>query len=271
MASEAPSKTASGADGGDAGQDKSARGRSEGSRAGSGKDGKAKGDSAVEAGGKADAGADARSSDSSSARPRRGKQGTPVKNDDGGGIGQSGGTSQTGLLLGAAAAGVAIGLIANLGRKAAVQAPTLLAGDWDAALAAEHRATLKLFDALEATGGTNGPRRTILLMQLKHALAKHALEEENAIYPALREAGQTEEADRLNGEHGYVKQYLYELEKMPKDGPGFRAKLAEFRAAIEAHMRDEEDRIFPRLKAGLDAAANKKLTALMNKEGFKLA
>jgi hemerythrin-like domain-containing protein len=162
-------------------------------------------------------------------------------------------------------------LVANLGRKAAVQAPTVLAGDWDEALKAEHAATLKLFDALEATTEKNTTKRSMLLMQLKHALAKHALEEENAVYPALREAGQVSDADQLNGEHGYVKQYLYDLENMPKESPAFVAKLREFRSHIEKHIREEEDQIFPQLKAKLSPEKNKALTALMNKEGFKLA
>ena len=165
----------------------------------------------------------------------------------------------------------ALVVLAMIGLKIAVQAPTALAGDWDQALAAEHQATLALFDALEATDETNTTRRSILLAQLKHALAKHALEEENVIYPALREAGEAEGADALNAEHGYVKQYLYELENMSNDSREFLAKVRDFRADIEAHMREEENVLFPRLKAGLDDARNKRLTLAMNKEGFKLA
>lgn len=180
-------------------------------------------------------------------------------------------SGSTGAIIGAAAAGVAVGLVANLGRKAAVQAPTMMAGDWDEALKAEHEATLKLFDALESTTEKNTTKRSMLLMQLKHALAKHALQEENAVYPALREAGQVGDADQLNGEHGYVKQYLYDLENMPKESPAFVAKLREFRTHIEKHMREEENQIFPQLKAKLSPEKNKALTALMNKEGFKLA
>ncbi len=176
-----------------------------------------------------------------------------------------------GALAGAATAGVALGVLAMLGRKAVVQAPTALAGDWDVALAAEHKATLKLFDALQATDDRATTKRSILLAQLKHALAKHALEEENVIYPALREAGEVAGADELNAEHGYVKQYLYELENMPNDDAAFLATVAKFRADIEDHMREEETELFPRLKAKLDAAKNKQLTVAMNKEGFKLA
>ena len=174
-------------------------------------------------------------------------------------------------MLGAAAAGLAVGLAANVARKFAVQAPTMLAGPWDEALAAEHQLTLKVFDAIEATTERNTTKRAALLMNLKHMLAKHAMEEENVIYPALREAGQIEEADHLNNDHGYVKQYLYELTGLPKDSPAWIAKVRQFRTDIEKHMREEENTLFPRLKGQLSPEKNKELTGQMNKEGLKLA
>lgn len=184
---------------------------------------------------------------------------------------RKGGLSNFTVLAGATAAGAALGVLAMIGRKAAVQAPTYLAGNWADALAAEHAATLKIFDALEATDSSNTTKRSILLTQMKHALAKHALQEENAVYPSLREHGMVEGADELNAEHGYVKQYLYELENLPKDSSEFLPKLAKFRADIEDHMREEEQDLFPKLRGKLSEEGNKKLTNLMNKEGFKLA
>ncbi len=176
-----------------------------------------------------------------------------------------------GAIAGAVAGGAALGVLAMLGRKAAVQSPTMLAGDWMDGLIAEHRMVLKLFDALEATDDNAAGRRTMLLTQIKHALAKHALEEENVIYPALREAGKVEQADELTREHGYVKQYLYDLENMPNTSPAFLEKVRKFRADIEDHIHDEEDNLFPALRAQSDEAKNKHLTVAMNKEGFKLA
>ena len=61
----------------------------------------------------------------------------------------------TGALIAAGAAGLAVGLAANVARKFAVQAPTMLAGDWDEALKAEHQLTLKVFDVIEATTEKN--------------------------------------------------------------------------------------------------------------------
>lgn len=177
----------------------------------------------------------------------------------------------TGALVGVAAAGLAVGLAANVARKFAVQASTIFAGDWDQALAAEHQLTLKVFDALQATTEANTVKRGALLANLKHMLSKHAIEEENVIYPALREAGEIDAADELNKEHGYVKQYLYELTELPKNSIDFLPKVEKFRIDIEAHMREEENEFFPRLKGKLSPEKNKELTAQMNKEGLKLA
>ncbi len=192
----------------------------------------------------------------------RGKSGQQKRDGD---------SSSSTALWGAAAAGVAVGVAAMIGRKAAVQAPTALAGDWDVALAAEHKAVIKIFDALEDTTSKNTTKRTMMLTKMKHALAKHALQEENTIYPALRDAGKTEEADGLNKDHGYVKQYLYELDNCPKDSDTFLSILRRFRTDLEKHVREEEDVLFPGLKAQLSPEANKKLTFAMNREGFKLA
>jgi hemerythrin-like domain-containing protein len=170
-----------------------------------------------------------------------------------------------------AAAGLALGLTANLFRKAAVQGPTVLAGNWDVALAAEHAAALKIFDLIEQTSDDATRRRATLLAQLKHAVGKHAFQEENVIYAMMRDHGLTEAADHLNHEHGYVKQYFFELTEMEKNDPAWLPKVREFRAMIEEHMREEESELFPRLRSQLSGEQNKHVTAAMNKEGLKLA
>jgi hemerythrin superfamily protein len=180
-------------------------------------------------------------------------------------------TGRAAGLVGVAAAGVVTGLAANLARKAIVQAPSALAGDWLEALKVEHRLALGLFDLLQATGNEEPSKRSALLVQLKHALGKHAFTEENVIYPALRSWGDKADADKLNHDHGYVKQYLYELEDMDNASPAFLEKVAAFRADLEAHIEEEEAAIFPPLHAALGDAGNAKVTALANKEGFKLA
>ena len=191
--------------------------------------------------------------------------------------GQSGGSafgwssSQTGAIAAAAVAGAAVGLAANFGRKFLVQGLAAAQGDWADALEAEHKATLAVFDKIEATSDNQTMMRSHLLTKLKYALSKHALQEENVIYPALRQANNAHDADALNAEHGYVKTYLYELENMANDSPEWLARVRDFRSMIEEHMRMEEDEVFPALRNQMSEEQNAKLSAMMNKEGMKLA
>ena len=173
-----------------------------------------------------------------------------------------------GPIIGAAIAGAAFGIAANFGRKFMTQAMSGMAGDWDEVLATEHDMTLALFDKMLATDPSQTFKRTMLVKQLTHALDKHAHQEENVVYPALREAGQKVEADQLNGEHGYVKTYLYELNQMPADDPFWLEKVREFRGLIAEHAKMEEEQVFPALKEGLDEDMNARITSLMNRDGF---
>jgi hemerythrin superfamily protein len=180
------------------------------------------------------------------------------------------GFPQAGIIAAAAMAGAAVGFAASFGRRFALQnfAPT---ADWLDALTGEHRATLALFDRLAATDDSQLLARSHLLSKLKVALGRHALAEENAVYPALRDANSAHDADALNAEHGYVKTYLYELDNMPAAGQAWRDKLRAFRALLEEHIRMEEDEVFPGLRIALGEEGNRKLSAAVQREGMKLA
>lgn len=176
--------------------------------------------------------------------------------------------SQTGFLAAAAVAGAAVGLAANYGRKMVVQG---LSSDWQEMLEAEHTQVRGLFAKLEATEDGQTWVRAYCLTRIKNALGKHALQEENVLYPALREANEAHDADALNGEHGYIKTYLYELDTMPKEGPAWLAKARELRAMLEEHMKMEEEEVFPRFRASLSEEQSARITAAMQREGMKLA
>jgi hypothetical protein len=181
------------------------------------------------------------------------------------------GSGNTGVLMGAALAGAAVGIAANVGRKLFVQFTSGATGDWFDALKTEHAMTLAIFDKIEATDDSQGMARSGLLTKLKYALDKHAHQEENVIYPALRQANSAHDADALNSEHGYVKTYLYELETIPNTSPEWLARVRDFRAMIEEHMRMEEDEVFPAFQKMMTPEQNARITSLMNKEGFKVA
>jgi hemerythrin-like domain-containing protein len=199
----------------------------------------------------------------------RSKSNDGAKSRDEAGFGL--GSGNTGVLVGAAIAGAAVGIAANVGRKLFVQFTSGATGDWFDALKTEHAMTLAIFDKIEATDDTQGITRANLLMKLKYALDKHAHQEENVVYPALRQANSAHDADALTSEHGYVKTYLYELETIPNTSPEWLARVRDFRAMIQEHMRMEEDEVFPAFQKMMTPEQNARITSLMNKEGFKVA
>ena len=176
-----------------------------------------------------------------------------------------------GPLLGAALAGAAIGFAANYGRKFMMQGLEAAAGDWDQILAAEHERALGIFDKMLATDETQTWKRSMLLMKLTHALDKHAHQEEMVVYPALREANQATDADHLEGEHGYIKTFIYELKNMGSDAPNWLEKVREFRALVAEHAHMEEEQVFPAFKQSMSTEQNAKITSLVNADGFWMA
>jgi len=188
----------------------------------------------------------------------------PSRDDSAFSWGKNGG----GALFGAALAGAAFGLAANFGRKLLTQGMSAASGDWDEVLATEHDMTMAIFDKMLATDSTQTFKRKMLLMKLTHALDKHAHEEEMVVYPALREANEAHDADLLEGEHGYVKTFIYELNQIGTDAPNWLEKVREFRALVHKHAHMEEEEVFPRFKQSLSEEQNAKITSLVNRDGF---
>ena len=178
------------------------------------------------------------------------------------------GNNGGGALVGAALAGAAIGFAANFGRKFLMQSMSGMAGDWDEILAAEHDATMAIFDKMLATDASQTFKRGMLLTKLTHALDKHAHEEEMVVYPALREANESSDADTLESEHGYIKTFIYELQQMGPEAPNWLEKVREFRDLVQRHAHMEEEEVFPRFKERLSEEQNAKITSLVNRDGF---
>jgi hemerythrin superfamily protein len=174
-------------------------------------------------------------------------------------------------VLGAALAGVAIGVAANFGRKALMQSMEAAAGDWDEILAAEHDMALAIFDKMLATDETQTFKRKMLLMKLTHALDKHAHQEEMVVYPALREANETADADHLESEHGYIKTFIFQLNEMGPDGSNWLETVREFRQLVSEHAHMEEEEVFPRFKQDMDEEQTAHITSLVNRDGFWMA
>jgi hemerythrin superfamily protein len=180
-------------------------------------------------------------------------------------------SENSGPIIAAGIAGAAIGLAANYGRKALMQGMESMAGDWDEILAAEHDMALAIFDKMLATDATQTFKRNMLLMKLTHALDKHAHQEEMVVYPALREANEESDADTLEGEHGYIKTCIYQLNEMGPDSPTWLEVVRDFRTLVSEHAHMEEEQVFPRFKKALDEDQNDRITSLVNRDGFWMA
>ncbi|HET9336242.1 MAG TPA: hemerythrin domain-containing protein [Sphingomicrobium sp.] len=177
----------------------------------------------------------------------------------------------TGAIAGAALGGAALAIAANLGRKFLSQALVSGHGNWAESLAQEHQAVLALFDRMLETDETQTTQRKMLLMKLGYALDKHAYAEEHVVYPALREANETAEAEELETEHGQVKEFLYRLNHMSADDPAWIDTVREFRASVEAHARMEEDQVFPRLRGEIDEELDARITKEVKKAEFMMS
>jgi hemerythrin superfamily protein len=176
-----------------------------------------------------------------------------------------------GAIAGAALGGAALAIAANIGRKFMSQAFTSGHGNWADSLAEEHEAVLMIFDKMLATDETQTTQRKMLLMKLGYALDKHAYAEEHVVYPALREANDTADAEELETEHGQVKEFLYRLNHMAADDPRWIDTIREFRAAVEAHAKMEEEQVFPRLRSEIDDELDARITREVKKAEFMMA
>jgi hemerythrin superfamily protein len=58
---------------------------------------------------------------------------------------------------------------------------------------------------------------------------------------------------------------------MKSDSPEWTPTVREFRTAVEAHARLEEDEVFPRLRSEISEELDERITHEVNKAGFMMA
>lgn len=108
---------------------------------------------------------------------------------------------------------------------------------------------------LDTTDGAKKTRED-LFQKIKHELEVHTRFEEEVFYPTFREDKPDKEAkeevkDALN-EHDEAKKMLAKLEKMDKTSDEFIETLKELQKALEHHISDEEDEMFPQARKAVD-------------------
>lgn len=175
--------------------------------------------------------------------------------------------SLTAFAAGAALSAFAGRIMPPLAGRAIGRARVASGGDPFDALARDHRRVLGMIDMLLQSDDSSRLRRTTGLMQVKRSLTAHALAEEDAVYPLLREeVGAVEAADRLYHEHAELKIHLFRLEHMPKDDMAWREELQDLRELIARHAADEENEQFPRLRKALSREATARLSGDIERE-----
>jgi hemerythrin superfamily protein len=125
-------------------------------------------------------------------------------------------------------------------------------------LKADHAEVKKLFrqfEKLKKNEDNDGMQQ--VAQTICDALRIHAQIEEEIFYPALREAGDADDAlDEADVEHSHVKELV---EQIASSGPGdehFEARVKVLSEYVEHHVQEEESTIFSKArKADFDLVA----------------
>jgi hemerythrin superfamily protein len=130
-------------------------------------------------------------------------------------------------------------------------------------LMTDHHEVEAIFVELESRQGTPEHRRQLADVVIAE-LVRHAVAEEAYVYPAARKS--LPDGDQLAeheiAEHADAERTMKELESLDPSDPRFDELLGKLTATIRHHVQDEENDLFPRLRA---ACAREELVELAGK------
>jgi hemerythrin superfamily protein len=117
-------------------------------------------------------------------------------------------------------------------------------------LITDHRTIQSLLDQMVATPTESNAKRTSLFLLLKRKLGKHAMAEEDVVYPLLHEeAADQGRSKHLYDEHADMKILLYDLEERLMSRTDWNEPVQRLRTLINEHIEEEEQVVFPRLRS----------------------
>jgi hemerythrin superfamily protein len=123
-------------------------------------------------------------------------------------------------------------------------------------LVTDHREVEEFFGRIEALppGDKN---RKVHADQAVMELVRHSVAEEAYLYPAVREhvAGGDAIADQELEDHARAEQIMKDLEGCGADDPEFDRLIGMLMNEIRSHVADEEENLFPLLRASCPAEA----------------
>ena len=132
----------------------------------------------------------------------------------------------------------------------------------------DHKKVRGLLAELESTTARGTKKRTQLLSTIGRELRVHTKLEEEIFYPALREAGEKSEDEKMYfealEEHRAAGELvLPDLEKTAPDSEKFSGRAKVLKELVEHHADEEEKEMFPRARKLLSAAELNALGAQM--------
>jgi len=123
----------------------------------------------------------------------------------------------------------------------------------------DHKKVRGLLAELEGTTARGTKKRTQLLATIGKELRVHTKIEEEIFYPALREAGEKSDDEKMYfealEEHRAAGELvLPDLEKTAPDSEKFSGRAKVLKELVEHHADEEEKEMFPRARKLLSAA-----------------
>lgn len=118
----------------------------------------------------------------------------------------------------------------------------------------DHEKLKDLLTKLAESSASAVKTRETLFKELATELALHSKAEEMIVYPRLKEFDELRDKV-MEGidEHQEAEQLLGELADLAKDDKQWGVKLKELKQALEHHVKEEEDELFPEARDLIDA------------------
>lgn len=107
----------------------------------------------------------------------------------------------------------------------------------------QHRKVEELFERFD--NEENDQAKLSLFEEIADSLAIHATIEERHFYPAVRAQKTEDDVEEAYDEHLEVKKLLVDAMGSTEE-PGFDGKVAALKGAVEHHVEEEEEELFPR-------------------------
>jgi hemerythrin superfamily protein len=178
----------------------------------------------------------------------------------------------TGNAIAMALGGVAAGIVAS---RLAVPLVAAVVGagrsrlrrDPFALLIDDHRKLRSLLAEMVETPAESSIKRGKLFLMLKRRLAKHAMAEEDVVYPIVHNgAANRDERKHLYDEHADMKVLLHNIEERLMAGEDWSRDVILLRDLIRQHADEEEKTIFPELRKQLNRTAASKVSGQISRE-----